>query len=264
MRHAFTNHWPEYCMEAAELAIFMLAACVAAVVLFDPASAVAPASPLVQRLLMGLAMGGTAVAIIYSPLGKQSGAHFNPAVTLTYLRLGKIEPWDAGFYILFQFLGGVAGVLLAAALLGPSIEAPQVNYIVTVPGPWGVTVALLAEFAISFVLMSTVLFSSNSKRLAGWTPWLVGGLLVMFVLFEAPLSGMSMNPARTVASAWPADVWTAWWIYFASPALAMLTAAELYIRVRGFHKVHCAKLHHDARWRCIFRCGYRADAATSL
>ncbi|QDU28220.1 Aquaporin Z [Anatilimnocola aggregata] len=257
MRHAFKHHWPEYCMEAAELAIFMLAACVAAVVLFDPTSPAMISSPWLRRLLMGMAMGGTAVAIVYSPWGKQSGAHFNPAVTLTFWRLGKIETWDAVFYVVFQFAGGVAGVLFAAAVLGQAISVPGVDYIVTVPGSQGTPIAFLAEFAISFLLMSTVLLSSNSRRLAPYTGCLVGLLLVCFVLFESPLSGMSMNPARTFASAWPAQIWTAWWIYFLAPPLAMLTAAEIYARVQGLPNVRCAKLHHDHRRRCIFRCGYR-------
>jgi aquaporin Z len=84
---ALRRHWPEYLMEAAELGAFMIAACVAAVVLFDEASPIAQVlpCPLLRRLFMGCAMGGTAVAIIYTPWGKQSGAHFNPAVTLTFI-----------------------------------------------------------------------------------------------------------------------------------------------------------------------------------
>jgi aquaporin Z len=95
---ALRCHWPEYLMEAAELCAFMIAACVAADVLCNAQSPVAMAVPnsVLQRLLMGFAMGGTAVAIIYSPWGKQSGANFNPTVTLTFLRLGKIAPLGCG------------------------------------------------------------------------------------------------------------------------------------------------------------------------
>src|SRR5471030_1997998 len=99
MWFALKAHWPEYLMEAAELGVFMLAACAAAVVLFDAESPVARALPnsVLKRLLMGAAMGGTAVAIVYSPWGKRSGAHFNPAVTLTFFHLGKIQTWEAIF-----------------------------------------------------------------------------------------------------------------------------------------------------------------------
>ncbi|HKI31011.1 MAG TPA: aquaporin [Gemmataceae bacterium] len=257
---ALRSHWPEYLMEAAELGAFMLAACAAAVVLFDAESPVARALPIpvLQRLLMGFAMGGTAVAIIYSPWGKRSGAHFNPAVTLTFLRLGKIHPWDAAFYVVFQFAGGLAGVLLAAAVLGKALASPGVDYIVTVPGLEGAVVAFLGEFAISFLLMNAVLYSSNNPPLAPYTGWMVGVLLVIFVTVEAPLSGMSMNPARTFGSAVPAGVWTTWWVYFTAPPLAMLAAAECYAWVRGRHRVLCAKLNHQTTQRCIFlNCAHR-------
>ena len=79
---------------------------------------------MLQRALMGLIMGLTAIAIIYSPWGQQSGAHLNPAVTLTFWRLGKVRTWDAVFYVLAQFAGGAAGVLLVLALLGAAVRRP--------------------------------------------------------------------------------------------------------------------------------------------
>jgi len=115
-------------MEAAELGIFMLSACVFVVLLEHPASP-APAAlpvPFVRRALVGIAMGLTAIGIVYSPLGKRSGAHFNPSVTLTFLRLGKIAPWDALFYVAAQFAGGVAGVALAAVVL-PRVEVGPIG-----------------------------------------------------------------------------------------------------------------------------------------
>jgi aquaporin Z len=263
MLRALSRHWPEYLMEAAELCAFMIAACVAADLLFhvdSPVAKVVP-NPVWRRLLMGFAMGGTAVAIIYSPWGKQSGAHFNPAVTLTFLRLGKIDPWDAAYYVVFQFVGGLAGVLLVAAVIGKSLASPEVDYIVTVLGPEGSAIAFLAEFTISFLLMTAVLFTSNSARLTAYSGWIVGVLLVIYVTIEAPLSGMSMNPARTFGSALPAGVWTGWWIYFTAPPLAMLAAAELYTRIHRTHPVRCAKLHHGNHKRCIFLCGYRTEQA---
>jgi aquaporin Z len=94
---AVRRHWLLYVYEGAELAWFMVAACVATVVLFGAGSVGVRliASAALRRLMMGAAMGGTAVMIIHSPMGKRSGAHFNPAITLTYLWLGKIGRWDA-------------------------------------------------------------------------------------------------------------------------------------------------------------------------
>src|SRR5205085_5456890 len=110
MLNALRTHWPEYLMEAAQLAAFMISASVCTIGLYHPGSPIVAAIPaeFIRRMMMGLAMGLTAVAIIHSPWGKQSGAHMNPAVTLTFFRLGKIAPWDAAFYVCAQFVGGVA------------------------------------------------------------------------------------------------------------------------------------------------------------
>jgi aquaporin Z len=256
---ALKRHWPEYLMEAAGLCFFMISACIFATLLFHPASSVQAqiVDPALRRVLMGAAMGLTAIVIVYSPWGKRSGAHINPSVTLTFFRLGKVEPWDALFYTLAQFVGGILGVLIAILLLGQRLADPSVNYVVTTPGSSGAGVAFLAEALISFVLMSVVLSVSNTRRLARWTGLCAGALVATYISLESPLSGMSMNPARTFGSAWSAHLWTSLWIYFTAPPLGMLLAAELYLRVKGLRGVACAKLHHQNNQRCIFRCGYK-------
>lgn len=264
MVDALKRHWPEYLMEAMGLGIFMVSACAFGTFLEHPSS---PAraqitDPLLRRALMGLAMGLTAVGIIYSPWGKQSGAHINPAITTTFFRLGKVERWDALFYIIAQFAGALAGVLLMAAVLGGALAHPFINYVVTVPGSPGVASAFLAELAISFGLMCVVLIAINTERLARWTGVFAGTLVALYITVESPLSGMSINPARTVGSALPAQVWTALWVYFTAPPLGMLLAAEAYVRLRGAQRVSCAKLHHQNQKRCIFRCGYRGLASS--
>jgi aquaporin Z len=256
------HHYPEYLMEAAGLGFFMIAASVATVFLEHPLSPLrqAIADPWLRRLIIGVAMGLTAMAIIYSPWGKQSGAHINPAVTFTFFRLGKIQGWDALFYVVAQFIGGLLGVLLAALVLKDAITDPTVNYIVTIPGSGGPIVAFLAELGISFGLMLTVLFVSNSPSRGQYTGLFAGILIAVYITLEAPLSGMSMNPARTLASAIPAQNWTALWVYFTAPLLGMLLASEVYVRWKGRSAVRCAKLHHNNDKRCIFRCGYQEQS----
>jgi aquaporin Z len=114
----------------------------------------------------------------------------------------------------------------------------------------------VAELLISFGLMLTLLTVSNTGRLAPFTPFFAGGLVAAYIMVEAPLSGMSMNPARTLGSAIPSGAWTWLAIYFTAPPLGMLLAAEVYPRLKGTGAVICAKLHHQNRERCIFRCGY--------
>jgi aquaporin Z len=256
MLGALRQHWPEYLMEAALLGLFMISACTLGVILGHPASPVAQAitNPVLGRMWMGLAMGSTAISLIYSPWGKQSGAHFNPSTTLTFFRLGKVKGWDALFYILAQFVGGVIGVMIASLFLGQAIAYPAVNYAATLPGPQGAGVAFIAEVIISFILMSVVLKVSNMENIARYTGLCAGALVATYITLESPLSGMSMNPARTFGSAFSAQMWTALWIYFTAPPLGMLLAAELYLKTNGANAVQCAKFHHQNDKRCI-HCG---------
>ncbi len=257
MVDAIRRHWPEYLMEAAGLGIFMISAGVFGTILEYPGSPVrqAIADPLLRRSLMGIAMGLTAIGIIYSPWGQQSGAHINPSITLTFFRLGKVKPWDALFYVIAQFAGGVAGVSLVALALRNAFSGQPVNYVDTVPGPLGSGIAFVAELVISFVLIIVVLVTNNIEK-GRFTGLFAGFLVATYITVEAPFSGMSMNPARTFASALPAELWRALWIYFTAPPLGMLLAAETYLRLVGARKVICAKLNHDNEKRCIFRCGY--------
>jgi len=251
------DHLPEYLAEAFGLGLFMVSACGFAVLLFHPAS---PALSLIPRAfarggLMGIAMGLTNVANIYSPWGRRSGAHLNPAVTLTFFRLGKVRQADAAAYVMAQFVGAVAGTGAAVLLIGPAVRDPGVNYVATLPGMAGAGVAFGAELLISFGLMLAVLLVSSRPGLARFTGLVAGGLVALYITFETSVSGMSMNPARTTGSAVFAGVWTGLWLYFTAPPLGMLLAAELFARSGGAGRRFCAKLDHDARVRCIF-CGH--------
>ncbi len=263
MIRALKEHWPEYMIEAWALGTFMVSAALFTALLEYPGSPVHHAIPngFVRTALNGLAMGLTAIGIIYSPWGQQSGAHMNPALTLTFLRLKKIKPWDALFYIGGQTIGGVVGVLVAKVLLGGLIAHPSVNYVVTVPGPAGVGVAFIAETIIAGGMMLLVLSVTNARRLTRFTGMFAGTLVFLYITFESPLSGMSINPARTTASALPSGIWTASWIYFTAPLLGMFLAVEIYRGLKGLAHLACPKYHHGTKQRCIF-CGHPGQAKT--
>lgn len=253
-------HWPEYLIEGWALGTFMLSAATFGVLLDWPGSVAhrAIADGDVRRALAGLAMGLTAIALIYSPWGRRSGAHMNPAVTLAFYVLGRIRGADAIAYVAAQVLGGVTGVLLAAATFGPAFTAAPVAYVQTVPGPAGVATAFVAEFAISFGLFATVLKLASRPGTERYAGIAAGMLVALFIAFESPLSGMSMNPARTFASAWPASNFAHLWLYVLAPCLGMLAAAAVsrLLTVR----CDCAKLRHDDAVRCI-HCGHDAGRA---
>jgi aquaporin Z len=256
MIRALREHWPEYLCEAAELGLFMISAGLVTILLWYPKSPVPTIIPseFVRRMLTGIAMGSTAIGLVFSPLGKRSGAHFNPAVTLTFWRLGKVKNWDAVFYIIAQFAGAIVGVFVVALFIREALSHLKVNYAATLPGMYGMIVAFIAEFAIAFVLMSVVLRVSNTPRVARYTGLFAGALVATYITLEAPFSGMSMNPARTFGSAFVGHLWTGLWIYFTAPVLAMQLAAAVYLHGKG--TVYCAKYHHYNRHRCIFNCRF--------
>jgi aquaporin Z len=255
---ALREHWPEYAIEAWALGTFMVSAAAFATLFEYPASPLnrAIADGDVRRALIGIAMGLTAIALIYSPWGQRSGAHMNPAVTLAFLRLGKVRAWDAAFYVLAQFAGGTLGVLASFAVLGAALSDPPVSFAVTLPGTPGPWVALGAEFTISALLMLVVLGVSSHTTLAKYTGLCAGVLVATFIAIEAPLSGMSMNPARSFASALPAGAWNGFWIYVLAPLAGMQFGALLHLLRAGRQGTPCAKLMHGRRQRCI-HCGYQ-------
>jgi aquaporin Z len=260
------HHWPEYLMEAGEIALYMFLVCSFATLLLHPSSPLRDLihTGIIRRAVMGLSVGSAVVAIVMTPWGKQSGGHFNPAITLAFYRLGKLAFWDALFYVAAQFAGAAGGVGIAGYVLRDAPNASSVRYAVTVPGIYGNAGAFAGELTISFILMAGILFASNRDALARYTPYFVGVLYTAFITFETPLSGMSMNAARTFGSAFRASYWQAFWIYLIAPTLGMLAGAELFLWARGGTGPYCAKLHHDNNERCIFRHGYRAKQVTDF
>lgn len=254
----FAHHWPEYLIEAGLLCLFMISACAFGTLLAHPHSRLVRwiESGLVRRAVTGVAMGLTAVVLIYSPWGQQSGAHMNPATTLTFFLRGKVAAWDAAFYVTAQFVGGAMGVAVARLLLRDCLCHESVNHVVTAPGRYGVKVAWIAELLIAFGMMFMVLFVSNDAVLTPYTGLFAGTLVALYITFEAPLSGMSLNPARTFGSALVARHWKAFWVYLTAPVVGMLMASAAYAALPVHNHVYCAKLDHCNDRRCIFRCEF--------
>ena len=242
----------------------MVSACVFTAIFEFPHSPLRAAVPNadLRRWIEGVAMGLTAIGLIYSPWGRRSGAHMNPSVTLAFLRLGRVAPRDAAGYVVAQFAGGTLGVLLSAGVLGPWLSNRTVDYVVTVPGPWGIAAAFVTELGMSFGLMTLVLNANASPRTTKLTGVLAGVAVAVFIGALGPLSGMSINPARTFASAAFARLWTACWLYFVAPPAGMLVAAEIFRRTHATPEAGCAKVHHAEGVRCIF-CEHRAAPARS-
>lgn len=232
MKAAFRKNYIHYLQEALGLGIFMISACFFGAMLFSEKSSWYHLleSDTQRNLLMGVAMGGTALFIFYSPLTAGSGAHINPAVTITFLRTNKLCIYDSLFFVVFQIAGGILAVVLMQLLMGELLTHTPVSSVVTVPGKYGATTAAITEFIIAFITMSMVLFTSHHKHLKNYTRIFAGCLVCTWVIVAGPISGFGMNPARSLASAIPANIWTAFWIYLLMPFAGMLLASELFLR----------------------------------
>lgn len=251
------RHWADYAIEGALLGSFMVSACLAVAMLEYPGSPLrgAIADGFARRALIGVLMGATALAIFLSAWGKRTGAHMNPAVTLVFAWLGKTTVPNAVGYIAGQLIGGVGGVLLSSLLLGDVIRDPAINYIVTVPGTHGVLVAWVAEFIMSAAIIFTVLALSGIEGWAKATPYAAASLVCVFIVVEAPFSGMSINPARTLGSAIPANVWTAWWVYITAPVAGMFAGAGLrHLLAQCSHRRACCMGGRCNSCRCLYTC----------
>ena len=231
LKAAFRKNWSHYIQEALGLSIFMISACFFSALIFSEKGALHHMVPgeTAKNVLMGVLMGFTALFIFYSPWTAPSGSHINPAVTLTFLRLGKMCRYDSIFFILFQFAGGIVSVWIMQQFMGKTLTDPPVNSAVTIPGKFGVSVAVITEFIIAFVTMSMVLLTSHHERLKKYTRLFSGLLVCCWVIVAGPLSGFGMNPARSFASAFPSGIWNSLWIYLLIPVAGMLTAAEVFL-----------------------------------
>jgi aquaporin Z len=254
------RHLREYLAEVAGTMFMVLVGLSAVVLNFGTGSPTAELIPneAARRLLTGATFAGAAAVVAYSPLGMRSGGHLNPAVTLAFHRLGKVGARDAVGYLGAQLAGASLGAV-AVALLWTD-RAESVNLGVTGPGTAGRLAAFGAEVAMTFVLVTVILHFVDRVRVARLTPLVAGAVAALFVMLLAPVSGTSLNPARSAGPAVVLPRLTDLWIYLTAPVLGALAAAELFGRVRG--RPRCAKLVHPPRGRpCHFiDCAYRREA----
>jgi aquaporin Z len=175
-------------------------------------------------------------------------------MVLCFVRLGKLEPRDALGYVLAQFVGGTLGVAACALTFHSWVSHPAVNYVVTAPGERGFAIAWLAELSIAFLMLTVVMTVNRVPRLAPYTGLFAAALVALFITFEAPLSGMSLNPARSFASSLVAGSFRGFWIYLSAPVAGMLLGVELQRWLESRHARLCGKLNHDETVACFVRC----------
>ncbi len=174
-------------------------------------------------------VSGLAVLAMIYALGHISAAHFNPAVSLGFAVAGRF-PWRfVPFYWAAQFGGGIAAAALTALLFGR-------GHGVHVPAPGPLSRAVEVETVLTFLLMLVIIAVATDKRANGAVPGLAIGLTVVFdVLIGGPVTGGSMNPARSLGPALFGNsaALSHVWVYFAGPMLGAVFASRLYEWLRG-------------------------------
>jgi aquaporin Z len=201
-----------------------------------------------RRVITGVLIAGTATAIVYSPIGRRSGGHLNPAVTMAFLLLGKMTRTSAALYVGAQTAGALTGA--AVALLVWNGWARDVDLGATVPSAGHTTATVAAEALMTFLLVSLILNLVDRRRLMRFTAAAVGALQALFIVVEAPVSRTSLNPARTLGPAVVGGEYSGLWIYLFAPPAGALVAVVLYRRRRG--TVACGKLYHREGVPCGF------------
>lgn len=199
--------------------------------------------PGLRRLITGFLFGSTGALIALSYVGKESGAHINPVVSFAFWLMGNMRFNHMVGYIGAQLIGAVIGSLplLAWGKMGVSV-----NFGATLPGKgYGPIWATLGEAATTFGLIMGLFIFVRHAQLRAYTPALFPFLYAFMVYLEAPVSGTSTNPARSLGPEVISGDWLGWWIYWVGPILGTLVAVFLY-KISWLKKleIEVAKLYH--------------------
>jgi glycerol uptake facilitator protein/aquaporin Z len=241
-RH-LTVHWQAWACELLATLILLFVAVTLARWLFDPSSAAAGAiQGLGWRLIIvGAVIGGVVSLLIVSPLGRRSGGHMNPAMTLAFTTIKTLPRVDAGGYIAAQMLGSIAGTTLAGVIWGPAVARPPVSFGVIQPGLGRSTIDVFVVEMLSLILLFAVTSAFLARPgLARWTPWVAGVIVGLLIATTGATTGGSFNPARAfgpaLASKQTALLWSC---YLLAPMIGALVVAGLISRLQAPKVLTC-------------------------
>ncbi len=248
-------HWPEYGAELLGTGFLIFVGLSAVVFDFGkglPLTGLIPDASM-RRLITGLIFAGSGSLVAISPLGKLSGAHINPSVSLAFWAQGKMKHIDLIGYIVAQFLGAIIGEVLLVLVWRD--YAHSVANGMTLPGAgYPLWLVFVAEMSLTCLLVLLIFLFVSSHHLMRWTPLMNWFLVATMVWLEAPISGTSLNPARSIGPALLTWLWTSQWLYCIAPPLGGLLAVGLFRLVTiGERDVLTGKLFHEPRYRSIFK-----------
>ena len=193
-----------------------------------------------RQVVTGFLFGSTGALIAISMIGKISGAHINPVVTIAFWLFRKIDSRTAMVYILAQLIGAVIGglPLLLWGQMGKSVA-----FGATLPGKgYSLQTVFFGEVITTFTMVSLLLVFIGFRKIRSYTPAIFPVLYAIMVPLESAISGTSTNPARSLGPALVSGQWQGWWIYWIGP----LTGALLASLTCSFlaKEITIAKLYH--------------------
>jgi len=244
--------WRQLAAEAVGTGLLVLVGLSLVILMFGDGSPIARLVPNegARRLITGFLFGTTGATIALSAVGRVSGAHINPAVTLGFWLMRKLDPGIAVYYLLAQLAGAVIGALplLAWGLMGRSVA-----FGATLPGAgYTLETALLGEVVTTFTMVSLLAVFLGFRRIRPFTPALFPFLYAVMVYAEAPISGTSTNPARSLGPAIVSGQWQGWWVYWVGPLVGSLAACLVCSALAK--RIEVAKLYHfDSDHDGLFR-----------
>ena len=245
-------HWRIWSAEAAGTALFVLGALSAVALVLGEGSPVdgAISSHSVRLLVTGILVGGCVSLIVVSPLGRLSGAHLNPVVTLAFSVLGRVSPHDVVGYLVAQLAGALVGALAFRVLwrsAAVSVDGGVTHATVTTPA------ALAAEGGMTALLVAMILLFVTRERLSAWTPLMLWPLIGSLIWRGSPYTGTSLNPARSVGPAFVFADFADLWLYLLAPTVGALAVAAAWRRPHASRPM-TAKLFHDPRYASSLAC----------
>jgi aquaporin Z len=206
--------------EAVGTALLVLAIVLAVALSVAAGSPLAEAlpGPGARFLAVGILVAPFVAALALSPVGRASGAHLNPAVTLAFWVLGRLSPRDLAGYIAAQLAGGLAGAAAGRALI-PGAAWESIGGTVTHPGVPAVA-AFSLEAGMTALLLVVILTFTSSVRLARLTPLAIVPVLTAIIWLGSPWTGASINPARSEGPAIAFGDFADLWLYLMAPSIA--------------------------------------------
>lgn len=242
-------HWRIWAAEGAGTGLMMLGGLSAVCLTFGSGAPVAEALPSdsLRRVAVGALFAACVSLVAVSPVGRLSGAHLNPAVTLSFRVLNRVSGHDVGGYLVAQLIGALCGTAAVRVLWGDT--ALSVDGGATLLGT-PVVAGVALEIVMTATLVGVILWFVSDVRLVPWTPLAIWPVITALVWIGGSYTGTSLNPTRSAAPALVFAQLADLWVYLVAPTTGAVALAFVWRHRHHAFQPKTAKLFHDPGYRC--------------